>query len=76
MPQMTEQSVPMATSLVTEVHVVSANELQSFERSNIQRALKESGGKISGQNGAASRLGIPPSTLTSRMKALGIERRA
>ena len=75
MPQVTEPLVPVATSLDTEARIVSANELQSFERTNIKRALQECGGKISGRDGAASRLGVPPSTLSSRMKALGIERR-
>ena len=50
--------------------IVSAKELESFERANIERALAACGGKISGQGGAACRLGLPPSTLRSRMKAL------
>ena len=50
--------------------IVSAKELESFERANIERALAACGGKISGQDGAACRLGLPPSTLRSRMKAL------
>jgi len=56
--------------------ILSAKELESLERANIERALAASAGKISGENGAASRLGLPPSTLTSRMKALGIQRPA
>jgi PAS domain S-box-containing protein len=59
-----------------EARIVSAKELELFERANIERALAACGGKISGENGAASRLGIPPSTLSSRMKALGIQRPA
>lgn len=59
-----------------EARIVSAKELESFERANIQRALAACGGKISGENGAACRLGIPPSTLSSRLKALGIQRPA
>ena len=31
-------------------------------------------GKIAGKDGAAAMLGIPPSTFSSRMKALGVER--
>jgi PAS domain S-box-containing protein len=56
--------------------ILSAKELESFERANIERALAACGGKISGENGAACRLGIPPSTLSSRMKALRIQRPA
>ena len=54
--------------------ILSVKELESLERANIERALAACDGKISGENGAASRLGLPPSTLTSRMKALGIQR--
>ena len=74
-------TAPPSPSLVDqadtyEARIVSAREIESFERANIERALAACGGKISGDNGAASRLGLPPSTLSSRMKALGIQRRA
>ena len=61
---------------VTNIRILSAKELESLERANIERALAACGGKISGENGAASRLGLPPSTLNSRIKALGIQRHA
>jgi PAS domain S-box-containing protein len=53
--------------------ILSARELESFERANLERALAACGGKISGPDGAAGRLGPPPSTLRSRMKALRIQ---
>jgi transcriptional regulator with GAF, ATPase, and Fis domain len=49
-------------------------ELKRLERENVLRALELSGWKVSGEGGAAARLGTKPSTLTSRMKAMGIER--
>ncbi len=55
--------------------VLSAKELESLERANIERALVAAGGKISGTGGAAELLGLPPSTVTSRIKALGIQRK-
>jgi transcriptional regulator with GAF, ATPase, and Fis domain len=54
--------------------VFSAAELLSLERTNLERALTATSGKISGNGGAAALLGLPPSTVTSRMKALGIQR--
>jgi DNA-binding NtrC family response regulator len=42
------------------------------ERRIVERALEESRGKIYGASGAAAKLGIPPSTLQSKMKRLGI----
>ncbi|MEX5217312.1 MAG: sigma 54-interacting transcriptional regulator [Nitrospira sp.] len=50
----------------------TAKELEELERTNILRALKSSGWKVSGDKGAASLLGMNASTLSSRMKALGI----
>jgi PAS domain S-box-containing protein len=52
----------------------TASELRELERKNILRALQQCGWKISGVSGAARVLGIPPSTLASRMKSLGIRR--
>ena len=49
-------------------------ELKMVERDHILAILNESNWKISGQSGAASRLGIPPSTLRSKMKKLAIVR--
>lgn len=49
-------------------------ELQAFERSNIILALESSQWRVAGDRGAAKRLGVPPSTLQSKMKALKIKR--
>jgi transcriptional regulator with GAF, ATPase, and Fis domain len=56
--------------------VKTVREMESFERGNILLALEASGWKISGDRGAASLLEMNASTLTSRMKALGISRPA
>ena len=52
----------------------SIAELKSVERDHILSVLEDSDWKISGTDGAASRLGIPPSTLRSKMKKLSIDR--
>ena len=49
-----------------------AQDLEEVERANILRALGESDWKVKGEGNAASRLGINPNTLRSRMKKLGI----
>jgi len=56
--------------------VLNADELEAIERLNLERALAATNGKISGVNGVAKILGLPPSTVTSRMKALGLQRKA
>ena len=54
--------------------ILTLEEMKSFERENLLRALASACGRIYGDGGAASLLGMNPSTLRSRMKALGIKR--
>jgi formate hydrogenlyase transcriptional activator len=63
-----------APETVSDGRIYSAQELEALERANIERVLAACGGKVSGENGAAQRLGLPASTLSSRMKVLGIKR--
>jgi formate hydrogenlyase transcriptional activator len=58
-----------------DVSVVrTKGDLRELERETLLRALEQAEWKVSGDKGAAKRLGVPPSTLFSRMKALGIQR--
>ncbi len=54
--------------------VMTIADIQEFERTNILRALEQTGWRVAGDGGAAKLLGVNPSTLSSRMKALGIAR--
>jgi DNA-binding NtrC family response regulator len=45
------------------------------EREMIEAALAESRGRVAGPSGAAAKLGIPPSTLDHRIKALNINKK-
>jgi PAS domain S-box-containing protein len=49
-------------------------DLKGVERTRILEALQASSWRIKGKDNAASRLGLKPSTLRSRMNRLGIER--
>jgi PAS domain S-box-containing protein len=44
------------------------------ERKRVEAALAQSNGKVSGANGAAARLGMPASTLESKIRALRINK--
>jgi len=57
----------------TRPAVMTSGELRDHERSNILAALSATSGKIFGPGGAAELLDMRPTTLSSRMKALGIE---
>ena len=48
--------------------------MEEFERLYILKVLRTTNWKVKGTEGAAARLDLPPSTLYSRMKKLGIER--
>jgi transcriptional regulator with GAF, ATPase, and Fis domain len=58
-----------------EPALLTRNELKRQERETIINALRRTDGKVSGRGGAAELLGMKPSTLTSRMTTLGINRR-
>jgi len=63
-----ETARPEPTGSLTET-------LQNQEKRIIEAALAESKGKVGGPDGAAAKLGIPPSTLDSKIKQLNIEKR-
>ena len=48
--------------------------LSEMERNHILKVLEQTGWKIEGEGGAASILGLNPSTLRFRIKKLGIAR--
>jgi formate hydrogenlyase transcriptional activator len=58
---------PKSSSLLTE-------SLQSHEKALIEAALAESEGKVAGPDGAAAKLGVPPSTLDFKIKHLNIKK--
>ncbi len=51
-----------------------AEKLASHEKEAIEAALAESRGRVSGPSGAAAKLGIPQSTLDSKIKSLKIDK--
>lgn len=57
------------------VHGVKTEaEMREAEANNLRRALELCGWRVSGKTGAAALLGLRPTTLTSRLKKLGIRR--
>jgi formate hydrogenlyase transcriptional activator len=51
-----------------------SDELASHEKEMIEAALRESRGRVFGPGGAADKLGIPRSTLESRIRSLKINK--
>ncbi len=61
-----------ATSQIDD-RILTAAELRDLEARNIRAALDRTDGKVYGDNGAAALLGMKPTTLASRIKALDIK---
>ena len=51
-----------------------SQKLASQEKEMIEDALRESGGRVSGPSGAAAKLGLPGSTLDSKIRSLKIDK--
>jgi DNA-binding NtrC family response regulator len=62
-----------AVAAVDATPIRTLKELEELERNNLQRALHAAQGRVSGERGAAELLGMNPSTLRSRLKALGVK---
>ncbi|HSI78306.1 MAG TPA: sigma 54-interacting transcriptional regulator, partial [Lunatimonas sp.] len=56
------------------IKILSPEDLEHIEKKNLLNALNQTGWKISGLSGAAALLGIPPSTLNSKIKVFGLSK--
>ncbi len=72
--QGSELRVPLKELKRSSVVSTSGSTFEEAERQAIIEALKASEGKISGQGGAAERLGLKRTTLQNKMRKLGIAR--
>jgi transcriptional regulator with GAF, ATPase, and Fis domain len=72
-PLMAEFATPIATP-IQDAGAAEVRTLADAERAHITATLRETNWVVGGQNGAASRLGLPRTSLLSRMRRLGISR--
>jgi formate hydrogenlyase transcriptional activator len=71
-PELLGTSTPLKPDATSES--ISTSDLETVDRNHILAVLKQTNGRISGPDGAASILALHPNTLRSRMKKLGISR--
>jgi formate hydrogenlyase transcriptional activator len=69
-----ERWLVQRAALPKNTRVPLDDDLVAHERARVEAALVESKGRVDGPSGAASRLGIPRSTLESRIRALNIDK--
>jgi len=65
-------STPVTVESAKSPAILTREAWKRHERESIATALKQSGGKVFGPGGAAELLNMKPTTLASRIKALGI----
>jgi transcriptional regulator with GAF, ATPase, and Fis domain len=63
---------PQRNALSETIAIMTDEEMKRRERENIAVALKQSGGRVYGRGGAAELLGMKPTTLSARLKKLGL----
>jgi len=76
LPDTTATRTPKNPAAAEAKVVRTETELRQLERDNLRAALATTDGRIYGKNGAAALLGVRPTTLASRMKALGLDNRS
>lgn len=68
----TEEQRPVSPNM----QIIREPDRKQRDREAIIAALEKAGGKVGGRGGAAEILGVKPTTLHSRIKALGIKKRS
>ena len=68
--------VPPKTTAHASGPVLTFDDIKQLERQNILNALNSTNWKMFGKNGAAELLGIPPTTLTTRIQRMGLKKPA
>lgn len=57
-----------------EEQVLNEQQMKALQKRNVLIALRQSSWRVSGKEGAAELLGVKPTTLTDRMKMMGIRK--
>tara|TARA_A100001391_G_scaffold205403_1_gene205738 strand:+ start:18790 stop:20754 length:1965 start_codon:yes stop_codon:yes gene_type:complete len=71
-PPLPERNMPTLQPDAGHTGILTRDQFMVLERDNIRRALKAAQGRVAGKSGAAELLGVKPTTLYSRIKALGL----
>jgi transcriptional regulator with GAF, ATPase, and Fis domain len=75
-PRTPSPAAPLAAATpASHVPMLTRAELKQRERDSIAAALAQTHGKVFGPDGAAALLGMKPTTLATRIKALGLQRK-
>jgi len=67
-------TLPKDSQNGSEAPTSESSDTREQQKARIEAVLKETRGRIAGPDGAAARLGLPASTLESRIKTLKINK--
>jgi len=70
------QAITPTESPKQEDGILNEKEMREYQKQNLIAALKQTNWRVSGPQGAAELLGVKPTTLTDRIRSLGIKRPA
>ena len=70
----TSAPAPVSAAVPGSDEFLTEEEFLQLEAANLRAALEAADWRVSGESGAAKLLGIKPSTLSYRMKRLGVEK--
>jgi transcriptional regulator with GAF, ATPase, and Fis domain len=73
-PSSPSERVPAGGAPPADAAIIPADRFKELERENVLNALRRCHWKVAGPDGAAQLLGLSPSTLSYRVKMLGITR--
>ena len=73
---MVEPEHELAPGTARQSGILTEKEMREYQKQNIVAALKETGWRVSGPEGAADLLGVKPTTLADRIRTFGIKRPA
>jgi PAS domain S-box-containing protein len=74
LPDRTESGEHSAITAPDGIEVLTEKQMRELQKQNLVAALKQSKWRVSGELGAATLLGIKPTTLNDRIKAYGLRK--
>ncbi|MDX1508667.1 MAG: helix-turn-helix domain-containing protein, partial [Woeseiaceae bacterium] len=74
MPGFEPAPAPAKVADPAHADILTEEQMREFQKQNIIAALEASNWRVSGQGGAAELLGVRPTTLADRIKAMGIRK--
>ena len=74
MPSLGGSEVGDAKATTPREDILTETQMREFQKNNLAAALRKTGWRVSGPNGAAALLGVKATTLADRIRAFGLRK--